>query len=120
MSFTTNNKQRVHAAVSSYFDFIDSDGEAYRLVFESDLRNDPQVGERVERAQTACVEAIAEAVASDTHLDSTRSHLLSIALTGASEASARRWLTRRDQLHREEAIDLVAALLWRGISAFPK
>ncbi len=120
MSITTNNKQRVYAAVSSYFDFVGSEGAAYRLVFESDLRNDPQVSARVERAQTGCIEAIAQAVASDTHLDSTRSHFLSVALTGASEASARRWLNGAESLSREDAIELVSALLWRGISAFPK
>ena len=40
-------------SVAAYFDFVDgegSDGEgAFRLVFESDLRNDPAVRERVER-----------------------------------------------------------------------
>src|SRR5215470_18467611 len=36
MAETTDNKVRVHNAISAYFDFVDGDGEAFRLVFESD------------------------------------------------------------------------------------
>src|SRR3954451_23056962 len=33
---TEDNRDRVHAAVSAYFDFVAGEGQAYRLVFESD------------------------------------------------------------------------------------
>src|SRR5437762_8044107 len=33
MESTTDNKQRVHAAVTAYFDFVDNESQAYRLVF---------------------------------------------------------------------------------------
>ena len=36
-------------ASGAYFDFVDAEGEAFRLVFESDLRNEPAVRERVDR-----------------------------------------------------------------------
>ena len=52
----TDNKQRVHSAVSAYFDFVDDEGRRagrFRLVFESDLRNEPAVRERVERVGAA-------------------------------------------------------------------
>src|SRR4051812_23578243 len=41
MESTTDNKQRVQAAVRAYFDFVDSEGEAFRLVFQSDIRGEP-------------------------------------------------------------------------------
>src|SRR5918997_991722 len=47
---THDNRQRVRNAVGAYFDFVDGDGEAFRLVFESDLRNQPAVQAVVERA----------------------------------------------------------------------
>src|SRR3712207_3635722 len=40
---TEDNRRRVAGVVGAYFGFIDADGEAFRLVFESDLRNDPDV-----------------------------------------------------------------------------
>src|SRR6478672_7951585 len=39
MEATTDNKDRVRGAIQAYFDFIDHESEAFRLVFESDLRN---------------------------------------------------------------------------------
>lgn len=119
MEKSTDNKVRVFAAVEAYFTFVDSEGEAFRLVFESDLRSDKQVRDRVDAMSMACVEAIAKTIAADTDLDDARSHLLSVALTGISEASARGWLVRRDDVPKEEAIALIASLLWRGISNFP-
>src|ERR687884_401833 len=44
MAATTDNNDRVHNAISAYFDFVDGTGPddqgAFRLVFESDLRNE--------------------------------------------------------------------------------
>src|SRR3954470_14816979 len=37
---TTDNKQRVDATLDAYFAFVAGDSGAFRLVFESDLRND--------------------------------------------------------------------------------
>jgi AcrR family transcriptional regulator len=35
---TSDNKQRVTATFTAFFDFVGSTGQAFRLVFESDLR----------------------------------------------------------------------------------
>src|ERR687890_1290864 len=34
LASTTDNRARVEASVAAYFDFVDGDGEAFRLVFE--------------------------------------------------------------------------------------
>src|ERR671921_2004500 len=34
---TTDNQQRIHGVLRAYFDFVDHESEAFRLVFESDL-----------------------------------------------------------------------------------
>src|SRR5438067_2616903 len=49
MAATNDNKERVRGAVAAYFDFVDHESEAFRLVFESDLRNDPAVRDRTDR-----------------------------------------------------------------------
>jgi AcrR family transcriptional regulator len=108
MAGTDDNHDRVYAAVGAYFDFIDAEGEAFRLVFESDLRNDAEVSAVVDRGTRACVEAIAEVIAADT------------GLTGLAETSARWWLPRKGSVARDEAVALMAALAWRGISGFPR
>ena len=120
MEGTDDNRTRVNGAVGAYFDFINADGAAYRLVFESDLRNDDDVRELVDRGHRACVEAIGEVIAADTGLDRERALLLASGMTGLSETSARWWLPRKGTVSRDEAVSLLTALAWRGISRFPR
>jgi AcrR family transcriptional regulator len=119
MSASPDNKQRVAGAISAYFEFIDHESEAYRLVFESDLRNEPAVRERVERVERGCVEAITDTIMADTGVSLPRAELLAAGLCGAAEVAARFWLTGRRQIPKSEAEALVAALSWRGIASFP-
>ena len=79
---TTDNHDRVFGCVRAYFDFVDDPGGAYRLVFESDLRNEPAVRERVERSLQLSVEAIADTIARDTGLQRDDAELLSCGLAG--------------------------------------
>jgi AcrR family transcriptional regulator len=119
MAGTTDNHERVVGAVRAYFDFIDAEGEAFRLVFESDLRNDADVRAVVDRGTEVCVEAISEVIAADTGADPQRALMLAAGLTGLAETSARWWLPRKGTVSRDEAVALMASLAWRGISGFP-
>lgn len=116
---TPDNAQRVSNAVGAYFDFVEVDGEAFRLVFESDLRNQPEVQAVVERAYTTCVQAIAQAVVADAGLDADRAWLIAVGVVGVSEHSARYWLTHRHKMPKEEAVALTASLAWKGLAGFP-
>jgi len=119
MAFTTDNKLRVAGAMQAYFEFVDHESEAFRLVFESDLRNDPAVRERTDRVERGCIDAITETIMSDTGVSRARAELLAAGLAGAAEIAARFWLTGGRQVPKEEAEKLVAALAWRGIASFP-
>ena len=117
---TTDNKQRVAATLDAYFSFVAGDGGAFRLVFESDLRNDEAVREKVERALRECADAIATTIAKDTGAAEDEARLLSVGLAGLAEVSARYWLTRGDTVDRDRAVELLSALAWRGIAGFPR
>ncbi len=117
---TTDNQQRVTASIGAYFEFVDGEGEAFRLVFETDLRNEPSVRERVERSLQDCVEAIAETIAKDTGFRPDEALLLSVGLAGLAEVSARWWLRSKDRVPRERAVELLVNLAWRGISGAPR
>ena len=120
MHATADNKERVKGAVRAYFDFMDHESEAFRLVFESDLRNDDEVRELADRGHRACVEAIAEVIASETGADRERALLLASGLTGLAETSARWWLASKGSVDRDEAVTFMSALAWRGMSGFPR
>lgn len=116
---THDNKQRVHNAIAAYFDFVDGEGEAFRLVFESDLRNQPAVQAVVERASTACVDAVTEAVGADAGLDADRARLVAVGVNGTAEYCARYWLANRHAIPKQEAVALAATLAWKGLAGFP-
>src|SRR5512138_2851558 len=84
MAATNDNKERVRRAMQAYFDFIDHESEAFWLVFESDLRNEPAARERVERAERETVEAIAGTIMADTGVSRDRADLLAAGLVGSA------------------------------------
>lgn len=116
---TPDNKQRVQAAVGALYEFIDGEGQAFRLIFESDLRGEPAVEDAVDRALSGCVNAVAEAVTADAGLDRERARLLAVGLVGLSHVSARYWLANQGSIARDEAAALMSTLAWKGIAGFP-
>jgi AcrR family transcriptional regulator len=119
---TDDNRERIHGVLTAYFDFVgrsDEDG-AFRLIFETDLGNEPAVRERVEAVTQNTMEAVADTVAGDTGLDRARAELLSTALTGAAQVAARWWLASERPISQVDAVRLLESLLWRGISNFPR
>ncbi|WP_037353270.1 TetR/AcrR family transcriptional regulator [Amycolatopsis orientalis] len=120
LNSTTDNRQRVPATVGAFFDFVNNDAGAFRMVFESDLRGEPAVQEAVDRATSASVEAITETITSDAGLDEEKARLLAVGLVGMSQVSARYWLQHNQSMSREDAVALTANLAWRGIGGgFP-
>lgn len=116
---TTDNRQRVRAAVAAYFDFVDHETQGFRLVFESDLTSEPQVQRRVEQATEACVDAVFDLVAHDSGLDPYRARILAVGLVGASQITARYWLEADRPIDKEEAVDTTVQLCWGGLSRVP-
>lgn len=116
---TSDNKQRVPAAFGAYFDFVEHEGEAFRLVFESDLRTRPEVRERLEGATRTCADLVAQVIADDTGVAPESARLLAYGLVGSAESSARYWLGTQHSMPKQEAVELLARLAWRGISGWP-
>jgi len=119
LASTTDNKQRVSATFKAFFDFVGSTGEAFRLVFESDLRNEPAVRDRLDRTQRDCAEMISEIIREDAGVGDDYAHLLSIGLVGMAHVSATYWLSTGGAIPKNAAEELVARLAWRGISGWP-
>ena len=116
---TTDNRQRVRAAVQAFYDFVDNEMQGFRLVFESDLMGEPQVQRRVDAATEACVDAVFDLVAQDSGLDPYRARILAVGLVGASQVTARYWLDADRPIPKEEAVDTTVALAWGGLSHIP-
>jgi AcrR family transcriptional regulator len=117
---TTDNKQRVAATMHVFYDYVANAQGAFRLVFESDLTNEPAVRERVERVTRECAESIALVIHEDTGLPDEQSQLLAVSLVGMAQVSARFWLDADGEILQQDAATLVAGLAWRGIRGFPR
>ncbi|GAA3824444.1 TetR/AcrR family transcriptional regulator [Streptomyces chiangmaiensis] len=119
LASTSDNKQRVRATMDAYFAYVEDDGGAFRLVFESDLTNEPAVRERVDKVTIECAEAICDVIAEDTGLSRAESMLLASGLGGLAQVVARSWLHSDHSVPRDQAVQLLTSLAWRGIAGFP-
>jgi AcrR family transcriptional regulator len=116
---TTDNAHRVPATFRAFFEFVSGAGEAFRLVFESDLSNEPAVRARLDQAISECAEMVAEFIREDAGVSDDEADLLGMALVGMAQVSARYWLSTERTIGQQTAEELLAKLAWRGISGWP-
>jgi AcrR family transcriptional regulator len=116
---TTDNSERVPATFRAFFDYVSGAGEAFRLVFESDLSNEPAVRDRLDRAISECAEMVSEFISEDAGVSDSEADLLGMALVGMAQVSARYWLSTERAIDQRTAEELLAKLAWRGISGWP-
>ena len=119
LSSTSDNRQRVPATFKAFYDYVADDREAFRLVFESDLSNEPAVRARVERAMYECADMVSRFIREDAGVSNEEAHLLGMALVGMAQVSARYWLSTDQAIPKDAAEQLIARLAWRGISDWP-
>jgi len=118
LASTSDNRERVPATFRAFFDYVSGAGQAFRLVFESDLSNEPAVRARLDRAMYECAEMISEFIREDAGVSNEEADLLGMALVGMAQVSARYWLSE-GAFDKDLAQELLARLAWRGISGWP-
>lgn len=116
----STNKERVFATIDAYFAFVAREDASYRLVFESDLSNDPVVRRRATEVQRRCAVAVARFLGSGTELTTDEALLLAIGVVGTAQTSARHWLEHGAGVSQHDAARLVAAVAWRGVRGLPR
>lgn len=119
LAATDDNHERVRGTIRAYYDFVADNDQAYRLIFESDLHSEPAVQAVVDRATEGCLQALTRTITRNTGTDADRARLLASGLVGLSQVSARFWLSQGSGVMREDAVELLSTLAWRGISGFP-
>ncbi|MFE3001621.1 TetR/AcrR family transcriptional regulator [Nocardia sp. NPDC059246] len=119
LSSAIDNHRRVRAAVQAYFDFVDDEAEGFRLVFESNVTDEPSAQWHIDRAEQECVDAVFDLVVRDSGLDPQRARVLAVGLVGVSQFTARDWLEAARPVPKEIAVDTTVALCWGGLSRLP-
>lgn len=116
---TTDNRQRVRAAVHAFFDFIEHDGQGYRLIFENDYVTEPQVSAQVKVATEACTDAVFDLISHDSGLDPHRARMIAVGLVSISVDSARYWLDNARPITKDDAVEGTVQFIWGGLSHVP-
>ncbi|GAB3187471.1 TetR/AcrR family transcriptional regulator [Nesterenkonia suensis] len=120
LASTEDNKERVSATTTAFYEFISRKDEAYRLLFTSGMDNDEAVESRMERFYENVAHAIAEVIADDTGQPMAESTLLGHGLLGLITSAARHWSRLSERPDLDVSAQLTSRLAWRGISGFPK
>ncbi len=116
---TTDNRQRLRAAVQAFFDFIEHDSQGYRLIFENDYISEPQVAAQVKVATEACTDAVFDLISRDSGLEAHRARMIAVGLMGISVDCARYWLDSDRPVSKEDAVEGTVAFAWGGLSHVP-
>lgn len=116
---TTDNQLRLRSAVQAFFDFIEHDGQGYRLIFENDNVTEPQVGAQVRVATESCIDAVFDLISRDSGLDPHRARMIAVGLVGFSVDCARYWLDSARPISKEDAVESTVTFAWSGLSHVP-
>lgn len=116
---TTDNRQRLRAAVQAFFDFIEHDSQGYRLIFENDNATEPQVAAAVKMSIEACTDAVFDLISQDSGLDPHRARMVAVGLVGISVDCARYWLGADRPISKEDAVEGTVHFAWGGLSHVP-
>ncbi len=116
---TTDNRQRLRAAVQAFFDFIEHDSQGYRLIFENDYTSEPQVAAQVKVATEACIDAVFDLISRDSGLEAHRARMIAVGLVGISVDCARYWLGADRPISKEDAVEGTVYFAWGGLSHVP-
>ena len=119
LSATTDNRRRLRSAVQAFFDFIEHDSQGYRLIFENDYSNEPQVAAQVKVATEACPDAVFDLISRDSGLDPHRARMIAVGLVGISVDCARYWLDADRPIPKAEAVEGTVQFAWGGLSHVP-
>ena len=105
---------QVRQGFRAFFRYVEAEGDAFRLLFGSGTRRDPEFAEAVERVEDAIAATIAEFIVVE-GLDHERRFLLALGLVGMAEATSRHWMRSGTEGDPDALAHQVADLAWYGL-----
>jgi AcrR family transcriptional regulator len=112
---TKDNRARIHGAIAAYFDFVQT--SRFQLLFSSGELADAAVRAEVDGAEHRIADEIGTLIATDAGLSQTAANFLASTVRGLAMEGAR-WWVEHQEVDRDEAVRLLARLVWRGLGSF--
>lgn len=106
-------RHQVEAGFAAYFHHVKEQRSAFRLLFGSGARLDPEFAEAVRRVEAAVADAVADLI--DAGLDPTHRRILAVGVVGLAESTSRHWIAEDLDLDPDVLARQVAELAWAGL-----
>ena len=110
----TSPRQQVENGIAAYFRWVGANRDGFVVLFDSEVRRDPEFNEESKVVQRQIADTIADLIVVD-GLDAERRRLLAYGIVGLCEKTCVRWLDREIDLDVDELASQVASLAWSGL-----
>jgi AcrR family transcriptional regulator len=111
------NRERIRASFQAYFDFVQEEADGFRLLMQETVGAEREFRDRVEQVRERILSEVADLIVRESKGKLQREHAetVALALIGMGETVAQRQLGRSRQV-RQEALEVLVRLAWRGIT----
>ena len=107
-------RAQVEAGFAAWFNWVDTNRDGFTVLFDSEVRRDPEFAEQAAKVQRQMADTVAEFIVADGLTDERR-QLLAYGIVGLSESTCRRWLEKEIDLDADELAVQVGGLAWSGL-----
>ncbi len=107
-------RQQAERGFAAWFRWVSDHRDGFTVLFDSEVRRDPEFAEETAKVQRQIADAVAELIVVD-GLSEERRRLLAYGVVGLGETTCRRWLAKEIDLDADELAAQVAELAWSGL-----
>ena len=111
------NRERIRASFQAYFDFVDEHAEGFRLLMQETVGAEDEFRLHVAQVRDQILSEVADLIVRESsgRLDREYAEIVALALIGMVENVAQRDL-QVPPSRRQEAVEILVQLAWRGIT----
>lgn len=113
----TGNRERIRGSFQAYFEFVQEQADGFRLLMQETVGAEDDFRNRVREVRARILAEVADLIVRESKgtLDREHAETVALALIGMAETVAQRNPAAPPE-KREEAIDMLVRLAWRGIT----
>jgi AcrR family transcriptional regulator len=117
LEHSRGNRERIRASFQAYFDFVDDEGEGFRLLMQEAVGGEREFREMVFAFRDDVLGKVTEVLIRESkgNLDRDQAQDVALGLIGMAETVAQR-NTGASKEERSRTVDTLVRLAWRGIT----
>ena len=111
------NRERIRASFQAYFDFVDEEGEGFRLLMQESVGPEREFQEMIFRFRDEVLDEVTKVILRESrgNLDENEASDVALGLIGMVEMVAQR-NPGTSKRNRKRTVDTLVRLAWRGIA----